>query len=358
MTDDWIHDHEGIIDTHLYLDDLVYADTPQLCSHNAFASLSYGWDSHYMQYHDVVNQFYAGARCFMLDVYEENGELILLHNDNFKIFSGIGSRGSNYKDPLTFDDILRQINIIFKANDNAIITLVIENKGATHNQIKDSLSTTDLYKYTSSHDPNTPGLTFGQMRAHNSRLVVFAEEHNKQADLNIFSTDFYKETTYSLGDDKECIDRGEGRASFNNNSVNIFILNHFYKFSCHHSTKNPLWASLVSPECSIVNDYNEIMERVNKCNTTHNLTPTFIALDFIEEGKNGGGLKAIFDLMNSNLYNNLTTHSKSEGDFSSYRLPSLAHTLLTSSMTAILTTIYFKCYHIPKYYSPIKTKST
>ena len=43
---------------------------------------------------------------------------------------------------------------------------------------------------------------------------------------------------------------------------------------------------------SQVNDYNSIIDRFNLCKSNGNV-PTFIATDFIEQGDNGGPLKAI-----------------------------------------------------------------
>ena len=67
---DYVFDFDNLLDNDLYEDPLIFSETSQLCSHNAFASMSSGFDEHSMQYLSVENQFYAGARCFMIDVYE------------------------------------------------------------------------------------------------------------------------------------------------------------------------------------------------------------------------------------------------------------------------------------------------
>ena len=50
--------------------------------------------------------------------------------------------------------------------------------------------------------------------------------------------------------------------------------------------------SLVKHHRAQVNDYNSIINRFNLCKSNGNV-PTFIATDFIEQGDNGGPLKAI-----------------------------------------------------------------
>jgi len=314
---DYVFDFEGLLDKNLYTDGLIFSETPQLCAHNSFASLSKGFDEHPMQYLGVDQQFYAGTRCFMIDVYEQNGELVLLHNKNFNFLEGVGKgksfQGTHYK----FEEFLTTIGTLLKSNTKSVISLIIENESTvTHQKIKDLLGKLDLYKYALDIDPNDKTLSFGKIRAADKRLLVYAERGSKDPTINIFSTQFYKETTYSLGDDKDCIDRKEGRVDFKNMYINVLVLNHFYKFSCDHPSKTFL-ASTLSKfpyymsdyySCNEVNAYKEIESRVDKCKLLHGFSsnPTYIAVDFVEEGKDGGALKLVSDLIDKSFYPRLT----------------------------------------------------
>lgn len=349
---DWVFDTECLIDTNLYLNDLIFSETPQVCSHNAFASLAYGWDTHYMQYHDIKNQFYSGARCFMVDVYEQNGELVLIHNPSFKGFAGIGTSNSQYYDPLTFEQFLLDISILLKSHPHAVISLILENKGVTHKQIEALLIKVGLDNYLLKTDPNDPGLTFGKIRETGGRLIIFAEEGDKQPDVNIFSTKYYKESTYSLGDDKECIDRYEGRVTFNDQQTKIFVLNHFYRTSCHHPSKNVIfsaWPIEIMYNCDEVNAYDEIKERVSKCKSVHNLKPTYIAIDFIERGKDGGALKVVSDLIDNTFYPKLKKFQEVNTSSFSLSISSICYYTLFFLSGIFFCNLYYRYYK--EYYS-------
>ncbi len=116
----------------------------------------------------------------------------------------------------------------------SIVTLIIENgKSVDSNKIKKALDNIELSKYLLTQDPNSIPVTFGYMRSTDQRLVVFLENGPKTSTNNIYTTAYYKETTYSLENDQECIDRKESRVPFSNTSVDVFILNHFYSKSCN-----------------------------------------------------------------------------------------------------------------------------
>ena len=310
---DYVFDFDNLLDNDLYEDPLIFSETSQLCSHNAFASMSRGFDEHSMQYLSVENQFYAGARCFMIDVYEIDSELVLLHNKNLQFLDGIGKGKSYQSSHYKFEEFLTTIGTLLKGHSKSIITLIIENEAdVTHDKIKNSLDKLDLYKYTFDKNPNDHYLSFGEIRSADKRLLVFTGRGTKSPSINIFDTSYYKETTYSLGDDKNCIDREEGRVKFSDTSVNLFVLNHFYKFSCNHPSKSILAKTLSTlphltsdyKSCDEVNAYKEIEDRVNQCKAIVALStnPTYIAVDFMEKGNDGGALKVVTDLVDKEFY--------------------------------------------------------
>ena len=178
-----------------------------------------------------------------------------------------------------FEDYLEDIHYLLQKYSKSVITLIIKN----------ALDKVGLSKYLLTQNHNINTVTFGYMRNTDERLVVFLENGLKTATNNIYTTAYYKETTYSLEKDQQCIDRKENRVPFADTNVNIFLLNHFYSKSCN---ENLGLASIAKHKCSEVNDYDKIIDRFNLCKKAGNV-PTFIGIDFIENGDNGGSLKAI-----------------------------------------------------------------
>jgi hypothetical protein len=296
-------DYNSAVDALLYNDDLAFHNSTMLVSHNAFASIEDGWIHHPMQEHDFINQFHYGARGFMVDVYKDNDELVLLHNYDVKRFAGIGS---SLTKTFYFERFLKGIEFLLEKYEGSVITLIIENKGASQKEIKEALVATNLAKYLLLQNPNDIELNFGKIRKTNQRIIVFVENGDKSEE-GIYTTKYYKETTYSLGRDDQCIDREENRASFQDKEVRVFVMNHFFSQSCASSSSQPISGSQIinffalKQDCSSVNDYNKIMNRVNLCIENGN-KPTFIAVDFIEQGNKGGALKVVSDLNDHNFY--------------------------------------------------------
>jgi hypothetical protein len=277
------------LEQHLYQNDVSFADTTQICSHNAFASVELGWDVHAMQYDNIWGQFKNGARCFMIDVHEQNELIVLGHNANLLKIAGIGGSSIETLHPFTLKRFFVDLKHILDAYPSAIITLMIENKGVSHTSIVNVLTESRLDNAAQTTNPNVL-TTFGEIRNSNRRLIIFAEEgeYISSSTPQIFSTKFYKETTYSLEKDEKCVDRREGRADFSNHQIKIFVLNHFYTKSCTHANYG-----FIKTPCEMVNDYHRLHNRIQQCKSSHGITPTFLALDFISLGKNGGALKLV-----------------------------------------------------------------
>jgi hypothetical protein len=303
-----IFDYDTNIDK-LYRDDLVFSDAVVLVAHNSFASLEDGWTLHPIQQYDFIHQFYYGARGFMIDVHEDNNhELVLLHNNKLKNAAGVGTSVTK---TFYLEDFLRGIENLLNKHNDTVITLLIENKQVAQKEIMSSLVKAKLSKYLLLNDPNNLNLTFGDMRHNNQRLVIFAENGNKTEE-GIYPTTYYKETTYSLEQDKSCFDRHENRVAFADLNVNIFIMNHFYTKSCSSLIDASFGVNsivnIAKYSCQSTNDYNAIMKRVNLCIDMGN-KPTFIAVDFIEQGANGGALKVVSDLVDKSFYNQYLQYS-------------------------------------------------
>ncbi len=305
-------DYQTNIDK-LYPDDMLFNDGVMLVAHNSFASLEDGWTGHPMQQYDFIHQFYYGARGFMIDVYKDGKDLVLLHQKALKNVKGVGSSATKI---FYLEDFLNGIKNLLDTHDKTLITLIVENNGVSQKEIKSAIEKTKLEGYLLQKDPNDPNLRFGEMRKNNQRLIVFAENGQKTEE-GIYSTNYYKETTFILQGHNLCSDRHENRVPFNNPNVKIFIMNHFHRNSCFPTVDVFFDTSLMMKTgkfiCSTTNDYNQIMKRVELCITNGN-NPTFIAIDFIEQGNEGGALKVVNDLTNKSFYNKYLQHNNKEKD--------------------------------------------
>lgn len=349
-------DYEAGIDQ-LYKDNLVFSEATMLVAHNAFASVEDGWIAHPMQQFDYMHQFYYGARGFMIDVYEVDGELVLLHNKNWLNVAGVGSSVTK---TFYLEDFLRGIKNLLDKHPHSIISLMVENHGITQKEIKSSIIKTKLENYLLLDNPNDHDLTFGEMRNSNQRLVIFTE-NGPQLEKGLYSTAYYKETTYSLEGDEECKDRHENRAPFANKNVKIFLMNHFYTKSCASAIDQSWGIDTITAKakvnCNDANNYDFIAKRANICKQIMKKNPTFIAVDFIEQGNNGGALKAVSDLVDKSFYEKHLQYSKYQPSsiHPKYNLKSVTYfvsgALLGGVIGGMLT--YFCCprvqQHLPQH---------
>lgn len=291
----------------MYTNSSIYSETLQLAAHNSYASIEDGFLYHPQQHLDMKHQFKYGARVFLVDVYDNNlnNDTVLLHNKDLEFLTGISSSLTKI---FYFKDYLEDVHYLLEKYNQSVITLIIQNEVEPYT-IKNDLETTGLTPYLLATNPNSQNVTFGNMRELNQRLVVFLEKG--EAIGNMYSADSYKETVVGLEQDRECHDRGDERAPFDNPDVRVFLMNHFFGKSCDAGEGRSL-KSFDQEDCSEVNDYNKIMERFTLCKIKGN-KPTFIALDFIEHGDNGGALRVLQDVNNFTNNGFFTDYSAAYG---------------------------------------------
>jgi hypothetical protein len=296
----------------LYLNDAVYSDSTWLTSHNSFVTVDEGWSYHPQQKLNLTSQFHYGVRSFMIDIYKDaNQKLIIQHGINFTLplMNPFGIKGLNFgTNPMFVANYFQEIANLLHNNKEAIITLHVESYVSSV-ELYSALDATGLTKYLLKENPNDKSLNLGEMRNKNERLVIFSDYGAGHAESRDFGfddkkknpflkginyVDQYKETEFNLGQFHECEARKDFRAKFNNTSVNLFLLNHFYAKSCAHNYDYSGAASkIVKEPCDLVNSYKKIMERVKKCIQTDNLFPNFVAVDFVEKGDFSGAREVV-----------------------------------------------------------------
>ena len=278
-------------------DSMHYADCTYLVSHNAFTIAKEGWFIHAQQSLNITEQFNYGVRAFMIDVHsDDTGKLLLKHCAPKTFACGVKGVGTSANGDVTLESFFKIIDTLLRDSSH-ILTIFVENYARNEEVLRTAKSTIKATNFLSV-DPNTVTRKF--MKEYNQRLVIFSDKDDSA--IGIWPPAFYKETTYSLSGDTECIDRQESRAKFDDGSVSVFIVNHFLALSCQYqSTQSDSSTLLLSPiisyinPCDMVNSYEELARRVTLCGN-RGLFPTFVGVDFVQEGVCGGARKLVQDL--------------------------------------------------------------
>ncbi len=273
----------GTLSEH-YTDNLLYRESVWLTAHNSFTSISDGWNQA-QQSMPTESLFNYGVRSYMVDLHEYvQGNILLCHNSCFLTIQALKE-----SEPESLESFLKKIKMLLSENKNEIITLHFEDYVYTPGKVKSLINNAGLGSSLLLQNPNEP-ISLGEMRRLGQRLVVF-DDNDKQLSEGIFSTKSYRETTYSLGlpETDDCKDRNENsRARFSDQSVSLFVFNHF------QSITDTLISSF-----NEINSFNRIENRIKMCSAIHDLRPNFIAVDFVEQGKHGGAFRIVKNLLSS-----------------------------------------------------------
>ncbi len=297
----------------MYTNERPYRQVAWLTSHNAYANARDGW-RYTQQTGGIKEQFDYGVRSFMIDVhpYDPGTDgppyLALCHGEcpnPWSLPSWAPTGLVSKLPPTPFNVLLTDIYELLKAFPRDILTLHIES-GTPDNatdpalQIGPYLTKAGLDPYLlhlapENVDPNDSALTLGKMREENRRLVVFSDKPHD----DVFPTTLYRETQYSLRDYSGCEMREDERDT--NRSTQLFVFNHFYTFSYESPPEG----------FDETNSFWKIQKRLKQCRQQEGIYPTFVTVDFVEEGSYGGAREVVLwlnlEATNRNLTNTAST---------------------------------------------------
>lgn len=241
---------------HSELCDRSYRDVTYLMAHNAMSSLEDGWLAANHRY-NLQNQLGAGVRGFMLDIYDEDGEVMLCHAS-----CEFGKR------PLL--DALIELHDFMMANPSEVLTIIFESN-VSGSKVVDVFDEAGLEKFVLSQDVSDPWPTLRFMSENQRRLVVLTDEGGGNSDWYLPVWDFAWETEWSV---KEAAAFTCDVTERGNPSNSLFIFNHFLT--------NP-WAN--ENLASHVNQGSFLVPRAKECATVHGKNVNFVTVDFYSSGE-------------------------------------------------------------------------
>lgn len=281
-----------------YTDRTLYNQATYLTTHNAFANSKAGWEVYAQQSLSFDEQLAYGVWSYMIDLHwcknKNNSDyLAMAHGGCF--FSDF-QRGSTHGIP-SFESFL--VNHAKKWLDNdkkVIITLHLESYTGVNgaNALHSLLLSSGVLPYVYFHTPGSLWPTLGVMRATDKRLVIFSD-NIRDTGMEVFHTSEYRETQYNLEESPNCERRFDNRDT--KNATSILVMNHFYQGSYetggtdYHQINNP-YTKQTPMSLSI---------RSEKCQTQEGIQPTFIAVDFVEQGDFGGAREQVLKLNQKRL---------------------------------------------------------
>lgn len=270
---------------------IPFVNSSWIVAHNSFSNKEDGW-FYAQQSYNLTSLFEKGVRGFMMDIHYNNNEISLCHelspkrnpsDECFATKAGLGFVSSIVK----LESFLISLYSLIVKNPNEIIILFLECYVPVQ-EVKNLFVKTNLSQFILTINPNNPDLTIGEILRNKTPLIIFTDyAYGKQYLLDgFFHTKYYKESKYNLAEYRGCEDRNEwsrtkyNEKQFQDQEINLFLLNHFYKTSFNFILNANTYHN--------INSYHAIKERGAQCQKEFSLFPNFIAIDYVEEGNWGG----------------------------------------------------------------------
>lgn len=221
-------------------------------THNSMSNADAGWWFPNQQ-HGLTRQLEDGVRGFLLDTYDEDGELLLCHGS-----CGLGSQ------PLV--EGLGELADFLEANPDEVLALILQD-ATTPEQTAQAFQESGLLEYVYTHDGAWP--TLGEMADANARVLVTLESGREGVDWLYPAWTMYSDTAWSYPDVEamECsLNRGAEDSP-------LFLLNHWI------GDVPSAWGGEQANAQAVLED------RVAECLQERGRLPSLVAVDFYDQGQ-------------------------------------------------------------------------
>jgi len=236
-------------------------------THNSVAATESGFSSlNANQTRPVLAQLEDGIRVLLLDVTYDGEQTALCHGP-----CALGSR--------PHVEVLLELRDFMHANPDEVVTIIYQDS-VDASDVEADFMAAELVDLAYVHDGG-PWPTLGEMVSQGRRLVVTAEVGGPPPEWYHHVWDLAFDTPYTFTDVSAftcTLNRGQA-------DNQLFLMNHWL------STEASLPDMSAAPEA---NTFEVLMQRVTDCETTMGRRPTFIAVDFYEQGD----LFAVVDALN------------------------------------------------------------
>ncbi len=261
-----------------------YDEVAYLTTHNAFNSLQ-GNFTLPNQNLDITGQLNIGVRAFMLDVYHDQGDIVVYHG-----FSFLGTS------PL--EDELLKIKEFLDNHPNEVVTVILESY-VSANDVESEMIQSGLMSYVYEHPQGSSWPSLQTMINNNTRCVVFSDVDDASPSqgwyhymwTNMVETHY---SNHAITDFSCDFNRGD--------SINdLFILNHFLT--------DATYGTGMPAESEIANSNPFFINRVLQCQQEKQKFPNFVTVDFVELGDS----KLVVDILNGVEFLSVSEPSNVDG---------------------------------------------
>jgi outer membrane protein assembly factor BamB len=270
-----------------------------LCAHNAYANVLDGW-WYAQQGPTIVTQLNEGVRALMLDTWDcqTNGtnEVIYQHDGCDKKW--LMTPWSKYT---RVQDSLAEIGSWLDRNRNEIVTIILEQRVANAARLQQAFTASGVMPriFYADRDNVAPDGThwnvttqgwpsLAWMVAANLRLVVFSD-WGKGNDGFPRIWDRAVENEYGNASRNGKFKNRNGSEPLTDTSRSLFVMNYNTTVSLNFADAPDMpWGIF-----DRLNDANQILSFVSACKSLTTRTPNFIAVDWYDNGFNGGPAQAV-----------------------------------------------------------------
>jgi hypothetical protein len=258
-------------------------------THNGMSIAEYGW---IWPSHDgsVTDQLNAGVRALLIDTHYWDDqawiedELEALPPDIQDAVNGILGKVELSKVDGSYlchmmcglggtelTETLEEIQMFLESHPNEVVAIVFEDL-LTPADTEQAFVDSGLDSFVYTYEPGTEWPTLREMIESNQRLIVMAENEGAPPDWYLNAWDYTEETPYNFTDIND-FDDTSCRPNRGDTGKPFFLFNH--------------WITRASPsriDAAILNDYDYLMERAQRCADERGQLPNFVAVNFYLNG--------------------------------------------------------------------------
>jgi len=280
---------EMVCNGHAELCDRPVNEVAYATTHNAMSITEYDW---IWPSHDgsITNQLNAGIRGFLIDthywddaawieeelqafppelqgaVLEILDQIELSKEDGFYLCHMMCGLGAT-----DLDETLEEMRVFLDNHPQEVILIVFEDK-ITPGDTDEAFAESGLDRLLYVHEDGRPWPTLRQLIEDNERVLVMAENEAPPPEYYLHAWDYTEETPYHFGNLEE-FDETSCRPNRGDTDKPFFLLNH--------------WITRASPsrvDATILNDYDYLLERAQRCAEERGQIPNLVGVNFYLNG--------------------------------------------------------------------------